>query len=524
MDTRFPQIHGAMRIREQFDGILNHYNMQQVTVAALVGMVLWAAVLGALGVIDYLPADILAGAALAVAVAVAVNSALAALAKAKSELSSSVITALILALIVPPGLSEHWVFITSAAAVASASKYVVAADKQHVFNPAAVALVALALLFQELTAAWWVGTPEMLPAVLVLGGLVVRKTRRTGVVVTFIVVYAVVFTVAAVANTWEAVELAEAWRTSLGRSPLVYFAFIMMTDPITVPSHRLARPLYVSLVALLYVTPELQFLPFALTPEQALCAGNAVSFLVRPRYRLSVPLIRKYRVGTDTWAFEFGPKPRMTFAPGQFMEWTLPHSPADRRGQRRYFTIASSPAEDHLTVIMRVPPSPSTFKRALVTATDGTQVVAARLGGDFVLPRDLRGPIAFIAGGVGVAPFRSMARHIVDTGKTCDAVLVYSNWRADDILFRETFDSAEAHGLRTVYVLTDTSAAPVGWKGPLGLIDAEMIGREIPDYRIRTFYVSGPQTMVRSIGSALRGLGVPRSRIHRDYFDGATDA
>jgi ferredoxin-NADP reductase/Na+-translocating ferredoxin:NAD+ oxidoreductase RnfD subunit len=512
-----------MSIRTTLDTYLDRFNMHRVTLAALLGMALWAVVMGAAGVVPYSPVDIVAAVAMATAVAVAVNTICARVLHATTEVQSSVITALILVMIMPPGLLDNWAFLSGAAAVSSASKYVVAADKQHVFNPAAVALVALGLLFPELAASWWIGTPAMLPAVAVFGGLVVIKTRRTGVVLAFLGVYALVMSVAVAADTRSAGVVADAWRASLGHTALLFFAFIMMTDPVTVPSHRLVRPAYVSFVALLYVTPELYFIPFGLAPEQALCLGNAVSFAIRPKYRLSLPLRRKSKVGADTWAFQFGPRPQMAFAPGQYMEWTVPHPKPDGRGQRRYFTIASSPAEKDLTIVMRVPDKPSSFKRALLTAGEGSPVIAARLAGDFVLPHDLKKPLAFIAGGVGVAPFRSMTQHVLDTGKKCDVVMLYSNRRADEVLFNETFGKAEGRGLRTVYVLTDEAAAPHDWKGRLGRIDGELIRQEIPDYKMRTFYISGSQAMVHATETELRGLGVPGMRVRKDYFDGATD-
>ncbi|MBI4218626.1 MAG: FAD-dependent oxidoreductase [Chloroflexi bacterium] len=300
----------------------------------------------------------------------------------------------------------------------------------------------------------------------------------------------------------------------------------MMTDPITIPSGRLARPAYVAFVALLYATPEVRLLSFGLTPEQALCVGNAVSFAIRPKSRLTLLLMRKRRVGADTWWLEFGvggPR-RFEFRPGQFLEWTVPHPHPDGRGQRRSFTIASSPTERDIGIVMRVPERASSFKQALVAAQEGSRVTAARLSGDFVLPPDLTRPLAFVASGVGVAPFRSMARYIVDHDLRCDIVMLYMTRRADEILFSDTFERAERLGLRTVYLLTDQDSVPPGWSGRIGRVNAEVIVAEVPGFEDRTFFVCGSHRMVRDLGSVLRGLGVRRSRISADWFDGSADS
>ncbi len=512
-----------MSIRTPLDPYLDRFTMHRVTLCALVGLILWALALSLVGVLRYSVVDIAGATVLATAVTVGVNYTFARTLRATTDVQSTVITALILVLVVPIGLRDHSVFLAAASTVAAASKYIVTVDKQHLFNPAMLALAALALLFPDLTATWWVGTAAMLPGVIVSGVLVMLKTRRTEVVLTFLIVYAVIISVMEIADGQSLATLADAWRLSVVQSPLLFFAFIVMTDPITIPSHRLVRPAYVAFVALLYAAPELRFLPFGLVPEQAVCIGNAVSFIIRPKYRLNLRLKGKYKVGADTWAFQFGLPQRVSFTPGQFMEWTVPHAGSDGRGTRRYFTIASSPTEEDVTIVMRVPNPSSSYKRALVTASEGSPIIATRLAGDFVLPRNLNRPLAFIAGGVGIAPFRSMVQYILDRGTRCDIVLLYVNRHADEILFRETFDPAAQLGVRTVYVLTDREATGQDWKGRLGHVDPDMIKAEVPDYQERTFYLSGSQPMVQAAETALRKLNVRRTRVRTDYFDGSVD-
>ncbi len=513
-----------MSIRTPLDPYLDRFTMHRVTLYALAGLILWALALSLVGVLRYSAVDIAGATVLATAVTVGVNYTFARALRTTTDIQSTVITALIVVLVVPIGLRDHTVFLAAASTVAAASKYIVTVDKQHLFNPAMLALVALALLFPDLTASWWVGTASMLPGVIVCGTLVMLKTRRTGVVLTFLGAYAAIMSVAEIADSRSLAALADAWRLSVVQTPLLFFAFIVMTDPITIPSHRLMRPAYVAFVALLYATPELWLLPSGFVPEQAICIGNAVSFIIRPKYRLNLRLKGKYKVGADTWAFQFGLPQRVSFTPGQFMEWTVPHTEPDGRGQRRYFTIASSPTEEDVTIVMRVPSPSSSYKHALVTATDGSHVVAARLAGDFVLPRDLNRPLGFVAGGVGIAPFHSMAKYILDRGIRCDIVLLYASRHADEILFQETFDRAAQFGMRTLYVLTDTEGVPKEWKGKLGRINADMIKTEIPDYQERTFYLSGSQRTVQAIETVLRRLRVHRTRIRTDYFDGSVDA
>ena len=53
-----------------------------------------------------------------------------------------------------------------------------------------------------------------------------------------------------------------------------------------------------------------------------------------------------------------------------------------------------------------------------------------------------------------------------------------------------------------------------------GMIDGALIQREIPDYKDRIFYISGPHGMVEAFKKTLHDMGVPRRKIKADYFPG----
>ena len=55
------------------------------------------------------------------------------------------------------------------------------------------------------------------------------------------------------------------------------------------------------------------------------------------------------------------------------------------------------------------------------------------------MPENPRRKLAFIAGGIGITPFRSMVKYLVDRGEKRDAILFYSNRNADEIAYRDVF-------------------------------------------------------------------------------------
>ena len=137
----------------------------------------------------------------------------------------------------------------------------------------------------------------------------------------------------------------------------------------------------------------------------------------------------------------------------------------------------------------------------------------------YFLPKRSQEKLVFIAGGIGITPFRSMLKYLVDTNERRDVGLVYMNKGPEDIVYRDVFDQAgEKLGIRTVYTFTETM--PQGWTGRTGKVNDTMLQEEFPDFAERTFYVSGPHPMVAGVEATLLKMGVRRNRIKKDFFPG----
>jgi ferredoxin-NADP reductase len=205
------------------------------------------------------------------------------------------------------------------------------------------------------------------------------------------------------------------------------------------------------------------------------------------------------------------------------MEWTLPHKSADSRGNRRYFSISSSPTENEITMTVKFYNKPSSYKYELLGLQNNKQIVAAQVAGDFTLPENLKTPLVFIAGGVGIAPFRSMIQYIIDKNLKVDIVLIFTNKTKADILFSDVFAKAEVNGVKTIYNLTDVQNVPQDWQGSTGYITAEKIKQLMPDYQNRFYYLSGPQLMVQNFEGELLKAGITKKQIKTDFFPGYSE-
>lgn len=430
---------------------------------------------------------------------------------------SAYITGLILALIITPIRSAADVpFYIVAPVVAMLAKHAVAVAKQQIFNPAALAVVLTAFTMQA-AASWWVGNAAMLPLVALGGYLLIRKIRRWDVVLAFSAATAVSISLV---TLWQQLPLLTTWKVLALNSPLFFFALVMLPEPWTMPPTHRWRVAYGALIGLLF-TPQLHVGSFYVTPELALLAGNLVFFLIKPRRRYTLTFVGSHQLSPTTSEFTFSPRPAIRYQPGQYLEWTIPHHTADQRGLRRFFTIASSPTEDTIRLGVKFYEHPSTFKTVLRRLQPGQKLLAGQLDGDFTLPADPNRKLAFIAGGIGVTPFRSMIKYLLDQRQRRDMVLLYASQEVTEFAYGELLTQAETDiGLRTVFIIGNEQRLPAGWPGEHGRITAEMIQRRVPDYAGRTFYLSGPQAMVENYKHLLRGMGLPAWQVKTDYFPG----
>lgn len=498
------------------DDLLDHVTMYRLVIYYLAALLGAAFLLGLFGILPQNPAAIAFTTVLITGVCWGANRLFARVFDAPANVESIYITALILALIVNPVMTNDPVGVGAAIFVAvwaMASKFIVAVNRKHLFNPAAFA-VAIAALLLDRPATWWAaGNLPLIPFILVGGFLLLRKLQRFDLAVAFLGV-----NLATTLLTTTPDHYVMALRETLIYSPLFFFLFVMVTEPLTAPQARWSRTVYGALVGFLS-SPSVHLGSFYLTPEIALLIGNLFTWAVGPRARLTLTLRRIEQSARDSYDFVFRSDRKLAFQPGQYLEWTIPGDHSDSRGNRRYFTIASAPTERDIRLGVRFYPRPSTFKRALADMRKGDTIVAAQLAGSFTLPSNPREKLAFIAGGIGITPFRSMVQYMLDRDESRSVILLYGAETLADLAYTKLFDEARRQlGTHVVYSVASQEELPPGVRR--GFISTELIREQIPDWRERTFYISGPRAMVVIFQKELREIGVHRSHIKVDFFPG----
>lgn len=215
-------------------------------------------------------------------------------------------------------------------------------------------------------------------------------------------------------------------------------------------------------------------------------------------------LIKKRKEAGNAVTFIFKPEHNFTWIPGQYLIYNLEHKNQDLRGKMRFFTISSSPFERYPSITTRIDKiKGSSFKNTLNLLKIGSAIIAKGPDGDFTLGNSKK-KFVFIAGGVGITPFRSILKQLDYDKKDFDIILFYASKKG--VIFKKEFDDLKLKRLKIKYLI----------EKKLNKTDIE----KIPDFKKRIIYVSGPDTMTERIESLLLKLGVKKENIKTDYFSG----
>ncbi len=227
---------------------------------------------------------------------------------------------------------------------------------------------------------------------------------------------------------------------------------------------------------------------------------------------MQLTLISKKLEAGDAMTFIFQPAEPFAWEPGQLLHYTLAHANPDDRGIVRWFTISAAPFEGHVTITTRLNAKrKSSFKTALSNLPLGGIIEADGLEGEFTV-NDLNKKYIFIAGGIGITPFRSILMQLNHYANHIQADLLYVN---DD----------------TQFVFEDELTALLPTQPYLHL--HKISGRHISEADITSvtndltqplFYISGPKQMVLNYQDMLLHMGVPQANIRLDKFPGYDSA
>jgi len=220
---------------------------------------------------------------------------------------------------------------------------------------------------------------------------------------------------------------------------------------------------------------------------------------------------------TDTReiSLQLGADQEIDFQPGQYIQVFVPG-----KGETtfRAYSVASPPsAKQEVELLVRLIPGGlgSTY---LHNVAVGDTVNFTGPYGEFVLDTSPDTELICIGGGCGMAPMRSILRHVREVAPQMKCYLFFGARTVEDTMYHEDFQrlAVEMDNLEVHYALSEP-ARSTDWTGETGFIH-ESAKRFLGTADSRQAFLCGPPKMVEAAINVLIEKGVPRERIFYDEF------
>jgi len=225
---------------------------------------------------------------------------------------------------------------------------------------------------------------------------------------------------------------------------------------------------------------------------------------------MKLKLVKKINEARDTKSFFFEAEEDLIWIPGQYIYITLPKlNYSDERGNTRHFTISSSPSEGNLIRVTVRVRQESGYKKTLDELPIGAITEAKIPQGTFVLDESIKNNI-FLAGGIGITPFRSMIKYNIDKNLKIPMHIIYSN-SDSEFVFKNELDIWQKNNDFMKVTYFDSSVS--------GHLDAIKL-KTLCSIENNTFWIVGPSAFVSAMEDILGELKVSEDNIKSEKFTG----
>lgn len=231
---------------------------------------------------------------------------------------------------------------------------------------------------------------------------------------------------------------------------------------------------------------------------------------------MKLKLVKKIDEAKGTKSFFWEPEKAVSYQPGQYFYYTIPSLKyPDPRGTTRHFTNSASPTEGNLLRITTRIRDESGYKKSLDELPIGSEVDGEGPNGTFVLDEKDTGAHIFIAGGIGITPFRSMIKYAADKNLSVPIYLIYSNSDGDFVFGQELKEINSKSNLIKIEFYDSSKS---------GHLDELKIKKFIENWKLVigncTFWLCGPPQMVDAMEQLIGKLGVSVDRVFTEKFTG----
>jgi len=218
----------------------------------------------------------------------------------------------------------------------------------------------------------------------------------------------------------------------------------------------------------------------------------------------------------DVSSFRFIRPSGLDYKPGQYMFATINVAGRDLMHP---FSFSSSPTEEGFIEFTKKF-TDSEYSQALKSLKPGDKIEIDAPYGQFTFTGEYP-KICMLAGGIGITPFWSICKYCADKKISAKLILIYGNRQQSDIAFYEDLNTLQMSNskLNVFFVLTQPNDS---WQGLTGIINADLIKKQVDNYQEYVYYVCGPPVMVEAMKKVIKELGLPIDKLKLEALSGHT--
>jgi len=229
-------------------------------------------------------------------------------------------------------------------------------------------------------------------------------------------------------------------------------------------------------------------------------------------YRATTEHIESLSYNVRSFRFRLQEPPQLPFKAGQFIIINVPH---EGKTVKRAYSIASAPHEPFTLELCIQKAEGGIASTYFWQLKEGDPVSLSGPHGNFLLKEPLDYEPVFMATGTGVAPLRSMIKHLFQVNFTGNVWLLFGTRYEHALLYESEFRSLA--GLRRNFHYVPTVSRPKEWHGETGHIQ-QTFQKHITDFANKEIYLCGWLEVVKAICKDLESFGVPKEKLHYEEW------